>query len=146
MKSDKHWTINILVFEIYLTFKTVEILHTPTYLRENTLLKSLSKKIITKYINTEMKTKKIAIIFEKTINFPVFNTIIILKTEKSLQNIFFNFFFLCKHCQVQIHALIDSDIDTLFPVPNADQLVVRKFRIPMYYIWGIWSKSHQAIS
>lgn len=61
-----------------------------------------------------MKTKKIAIIFKNTINFPVFNTIIILKTEKSLQNIFFNFFFHCKHCRVQIHALIDSDIDTLF--------------------------------
>lgn len=41
-----------------------------------------------------MKTKKIAIIFKNAINFPVFNTIIILKTEKSLQNIFFNFFFI----------------------------------------------------
>lgn len=61
-----------------------------------------------------MKTKKIAIIFKNAINFPVFNTIIILKTEKSLQNIFFNIFFHCKHCRVQIHALIDSDIDTLF--------------------------------
>lgn len=34
-------TIYIQVFEIYLTFKTVEILHTPTYLKGNTLLKSL---------------------------------------------------------------------------------------------------------